>query len=94
MEITTTINDPELREYVTKTKLGMLDLEFESELKENEKTRKQCNIFNKLEDWEKNMLIIYTYFGSYKKMESCFNVKQSTIRSIVLGLIEKCRNQI
>lgn len=44
-----------------------------------------------LEDWEKNLLFMYVYFGSLHKMQSYTNVSYCTLSNTMKAILEKVR---
>lgn len=49
----------------------------------------KLNKINKLEEWEKNLLFMYVYFGSLYKMQEYTNVSYCTLSNTVKTIIQK-----
>lgn len=85
-----TDTNTELREYISQIKNNMKCMEDEnSGVFGDEIKYKQAKAFNSLEDWEQNIMIIYTYVGSLNKMEEYMNIKKSAISSVIKSIKEK-----
>lgn len=86
------ITNEDLNKYIKDTKEGMECMEKENEsIFGDDNLYNEAHSFNQLEDYEKNILCIYTYCGSYKKMEEYLNIKKSTIATTVTNIKNKMK---
>lgn len=84
------ILDNSEREYLKKVKETMVELEAEYDgLFGDTDRRKYYYYFNRLEDWEKNLLILYSQYKSYTKVAAKLNVQKSTTAYVVREIINK-----
>lgn len=80
------------KEYLKRAKETMLDCEKE----ETDKgifidmvQWRYYHTFNKLDDWEKNLLILYSVYRSYTKVADRLNVQKSTTAYVIKEITEK-----
>lgn len=78
------------REYLKYMKESMMYYESEeSGIFGNEDRYKLYKLFNGLEDWEKNLVILYSKYRSYAKVAARLNVQKSTTAYVIKSIIEK-----
>lgn len=78
------------KEYLKQTKEAMLDLQYENSgiFGDPDKLR-YYKAFNSLEDWEKNLLLLYTKYESYAKVAERLNVQKNTTTLVIKEIITK-----
>lgn len=92
-ELSIEINNNELNAFIHNTKVAMVDMEENNKgVFGDEYKCKQAKAFNELEEFEKNILCIYTYCGSYMAMESYMNIKKSAIANEITRIKKKMIN--
>ena len=78
------------QEYLRKVKETMIELEEEeSGIFGDEDRWLYYHTFNNLEDWQKNLLILYSKYRSYTKVADRLNVQKSTTAIVVKEITDK-----
>lgn len=85
------LND-ELINFINDMKLNMLDLEKENEnIFGDENIYNKASKFNKLAEWEKNLVCVYVYCNSYRAMQEFLDASISNIHNIIIEIKEKLK---
>lgn len=80
------------KEYLKNTKESMVECEKEETDKGifiDTDQWKHYHTFNRLDDWEKNLLILYSRYRSYTKVAERLNVQKSTTAYVIKEITEK-----
>lgn len=78
------------KEYIKETKLEMMEGEADNKkLFGNPDRIKYYAAFNDLDDWEKNLIILYIKYQSYTKVAQCLNVQSVTTALVIKEIIAK-----
>lgn len=87
--------DEEDATYIKFTKENMKALEEENKgIFGDKRQYLYAYLVNRLEDWEKNLLILYSKYKSYPKVAERLNVQKSTTSIVIKEITDKINNKL
>lgn len=91
-QIKFTLTDEDIQ-YLKDTKNDfLLYADMENNMFGDEFKYKKYQAFNKLEDWEKNLLLLWVKYESVEKVATMLNVEKSTTSNVLKEIKKKMRN--
>lgn len=80
------------KQYIYDTKLDMMELELNNDnLFGDDNKYKVAKSFNDLDDWEKNLIILYSKYKSSIKISNMLNVQKTTVNTCIRSIKQKLK---